>query len=93
MGITENLDEFVAVYHNNRKDIDMYQALAQIMETENIRTKQDLDEFCGKARDKLYNRVRNISQTHWDKLKDPKASIRAKYETILKGYKLYNEPH
>jgi len=91
MGITENFDEFVAIYRHKKKDIDINKALVQILETESIKTKQDLEKFCKKDRSILYNRVQSISHTHWKILKDPRASIRAKYETILKGYKIHDK--
>lgn len=91
MGITKNFDEFVARYHHKNTDIDIYDALIYILKIENIETKDDLDKYCEHdGRKLLYKRIQNISRSHWNKIKNPKASIRAKYEKILKGYKRYN---
>ncbi len=91
MGITENMDEFVAIYHHKNKDINMYEALKYILTIENIVTREELDKYCEcDGRKLLYKRIQNISHTHWNKIENPESSIRGKYETILLGYKNYN---
>lgn len=71
MGVTDNFDEFVALYHHRKTDIDMYLALTYILNSENICNKKALDEYCENVgRKMLYNRVKNISHTHWNKIKN-----------------------
>ena len=92
MGVTDNFDEFVAMYHHKKTDIDMYEALRYILNSENICNKKALDKYCKNVgRKMLYDRIQNIAHTHWNKIKHPEASVRGKYEKLLEGYKAYDE--
>lgn len=90
MAITKYIELFVCMYRGVT-DIDLYDAIDLILTLEDIKTKEDLDVLCGgKGRKLLYNRVKRISKTHWNKINEPEASIRAHYEKKLLGYKAYN---
>ena len=67
------------------------QAVEFILSSENITTKDDLDKWCeNQGRKKLYNRVQGMAPSKWKTIKEPKASVRACYEHLLIGYKLFN---
>jgi hypothetical protein len=67
------------------------QAVEIILSSDNITTKDDLDKWCEKqGRKKLYNRVKSMAPLKWNTIKEPKASVRACYEHLLIGYKLFN---
>tara|TARA_Y100001954_G_scaffold218977_1_gene252663 strand:- start:61 stop:459 length:399 start_codon:yes stop_codon:yes gene_type:complete len=119
MGVTDNFDEFVAMYHHKKTDIDMYEALRYILNSENIYNKKALDKYCKNVgrkmlehktnnkwrsneynklypldnyqryglesvgRKNLYDRIQNISQTHWNKIKNPESAI---YHILFEYY-------
>ena len=59
-----------------------------ILDQENIKTRKELDIWCGnKGRKKLYNYVQIMCPETWNKLKEPHAGVRAYYESRLVGYK------
>ena len=67
------------------------QAVEFILSSENITTKNDLDKWCeNQGRQKLYNCVQIMAPSKWETIKDPKASVRACYEHLLIGYKVFN---
>ena len=102
MGVTDNFDEFVAMYHHKKTDIDMYLALTYILNSENIYNKKALDKYCknvgrkmsitdyilyiqrnGLESKNLYDRIQNISKTHWNKIKNPESAI---YHILFEYY-------
>ena len=90
MPATTSYEEFTKRYHFGNDDISVYKAVDLILKIHQIESKCDLDAFCGgKRRKKLYNLVENISKTHWNKLYEPEATVRAHYEAKVIGYKLY----
>jgi hypothetical protein len=67
------------------------QAVEFILSSENITTKDDLDKWCeNQGRQKLYNCVQIMAPSKWETIKEPKASVRACYEHLLIGYKVFN---
>ena len=55
-----------------------------------IRTRNDLDALGGPTESGLYDKVKGYTvPSLWDSIKDPKASVRASYERMLEGYKIY----
>ena len=66
------------------------EAINYIVERENIKTKNDLDIWCGGSkRTRLYENVKEIAPEKWSTIAKPECSVRACYEHILPGYKLY----
>lgn len=91
MTATSSYEEFAKKYHYGNDDVSIYKALDLILKIYEIKCKCELDAFCGgRNRKKLYNMVKNISKTHWNKLAEPEAAVRAHYEKKIKGFKLYN---
>jgi hypothetical protein len=71
---------------------NMDKALDLVFRIENIRSKDDLDEWCGEnGRKKLYNIVSIVAPEHYYRstVKTPDNSIRQLYQTKLVGYKQY----
>ena len=69
--------------------MDIKSALKFIFEIENIRSKEDLDIWCGNmGRRKLYLYVKNLAPIHWEKIETPECSIRNCYQHLLNGYKI-----
>ena len=54
-----------------------------------IRTRKDLDDLGGPTKSGLYETTKAYIPSLWDSIKDPKASVRASYERMLEGYKIY----
>lgn len=70
--------------------MDIKSAIQFIVSIENLRTKQDLDTWCGyMGRKKLYLYVQRLAPEHWRRIETPKNSVRSYYQQILKGYKIY----
>lgn len=70
----------------------MDKALDLVFRIENIRSKEDLDEWCGdNGRKKLYNIISLVAPEHYYRstVKTPDNSIRQCYQTKLVGYKQY----
>ncbi len=70
----------------------MDKALDLVFRIENIKTKEDLDEWCGdNGRKKLYNIVSIVAPEHYyrNTVKTPDNAIRQCYQTKLIGYKQY----
>ena len=56
----------------------------------NIKSKDDLDEWCGgRNRTKLYTLIQILASSHWDSLVDPKAYVRYYYQKHLIGFQIY----
>ena len=89
MVITDNFDEFVSVYHHKKRDIEIYDALTLIFKLEDIKTRDEFKEIM--TPQELYNRIEKISYTHWNKINEPEAAIRARYQHILEGYKKFKK--
>ena len=78
---------------NVKKENTIQEAVYQVLKEEKIKTKEELDAWCGEEkRKKLYNRVQSLSETHWRKLKIPGKRVMTEYQTLLVGYKLYKGP-
>jgi hypothetical protein len=78
---------------NVKKENTIQEAVYQVLKEEKIKTKEELDAWCGEEkRKKLYNRVQSLSETHWRKLKIPEKRVMTEYQTLLVGYKLYKGP-
>jgi len=70
--------------------MDIKSAIQFILSIENIRSKQDLDIWCGDmGRNKLYLYIQRLSPEHWEKIRTPKNSVRFYYQQMLTGYKIY----
>ena len=68
------------------------EAIIFIINIENIKTKNDLDEWCGDVgRQKLYLYVQKLASDHWSKVQKPECVVRAYYQPLLKGYKRCNK--
>jgi hypothetical protein len=66
------------------------EALQRIFRIAGIRSKADLDRWCGEeGRKKLYKEVEELAQNHWARINCPRATVRAEYERRLPGYKIY----
>ena len=64
-------------------------ATTTVLRIANIKSRRDLDVWCGgPLRTRLYEEVERLAKEHWDRLRDPRAGVRAKYETTLGGFKL-----
>jgi len=78
---------------NVKKENTIQESVCQVLQEEKIKTKEELDDWCGgKKRKKLYNRVRELSETHWRELQNPESSVRVEFAYMLVGYKLYKGP-
>ena len=71
--------------------MDIKSSIQFIFSIENLRTRQDLDNWCGNmGKKKLYLYVQRLSPEHWERIKTPKDSVRFYYQQLLTGYKVYN---
>lgn len=71
-------------------DLKIKQGLNLIFKKYNIKNKDDLDNWCGiEGRKKLYKKVRYLCPKHWNSIKNPESTVRARYEKILEGYKIF----
>jgi hypothetical protein len=71
--------------------MDMKQAIQFILSIENLRSKQDLNIWCGDmGRKKLYLYVQRLAPDHWKRIATPENSVRRCYQEMLEGYKIYN---
>jgi len=76
-----------------KKENTIQESVYHVLQEEKIKTKEELDDWCGEEkRNKLYNMVQELSETHWRKLKYPEKSVMAEYQTLLVGFKLYKGP-
>lgn len=70
--------------------MDIKSAIKFIVSIENLRTKQDLDTWCGDmGKKKLYLYVQHLAPEHWEKIETPKNSVRFYYQLMLSGYKIF----
>jgi hypothetical protein len=68
--------------------MDIKSAVQFIVSIENLRSRQDLDIWCGDTgKKKLYLYVERLSPEHWKKIRTPKNSVRCYYQEMLTGYK------
>jgi len=66
---------------------NMEDAVKYVLHTKRIKTREDLDEWCG-GRDRLplYSEVKMVTRIIWSKEADPKRRVRRIYESLLPGY-------
>jgi hypothetical protein len=70
--------------------MNIKKAVKTIVEIANIRSKEDLNVWCGdRGRQKLYEYVKLLAPEHWAQLQEPECGVRACYERMLTGYKIY----
>ena len=70
--------------------MDIKSSIKFIVSIENIRTRQDLDNWCGgMGKQKLYSYVNRLAPEHWARINTPKNSVRFYYQQMLTGYKIY----
>ena len=68
----------------------IFEAIVFIIRIENIKNKNDLDEWCGdKGRQKLYMYVQQLACDHWYEVLHPECTVRAHYQRVLKDYLNY----
>ena len=71
--------------------MDLKSAIQFIVLIENLRSRQDLDLWCGDmGRKKLHLYVQRLAPEHWEKIRTPKNSVSYYYQTMLPGYKICN---
>jgi hypothetical protein len=71
--------------------MNLKSAVEFIVSVENIRSKHDLDTWCGDmGRLKLYLYAKRLAPAHWDRIETPENSVRAIYQKMLTGYKIFN---
>ena len=71
--------------------MNIKQAVQFILTIENLRSKEDLDFWCGDmGRKKLYLYVQRLAPENWEQIKTPDNSVRFYYQQMLVGYKIYN---
>ena len=65
-------------------------AVRFIMTIEKIHSKRDLNVWCGDmGKKKLYSYVQRLAPQHWERMANPKNSVRFYYQQMLIGYKIY----
>ena len=65
-------------------------AIQFVLSTENLRSKEDLDAWCGDmGKQKLYMYVKHLAPSHWERLNAPTHYVRGYYQKMLTGYKRY----
>ena len=70
--------------------MDIKSAIQFIVSIENLRTRQDLDKWCGDmGKKKLYLYVQRLAPEHWKRIKTPRNSVRFYYQQMLSDYKIY----
>ena len=75
---------------NQSKRMEIKSAIQFIVSVENLRSKQDLDAWCGDmGKTKLYLYVKRLSSEHWERIRTPKESVRSYYQKMLTGSKIY----
>ena len=68
--------------------MDIKSAIQFIVSIENLRTRQDLDKWCGDmGKKKLYLYVQRLAPEHWERIKTPECSVRSCYQQMLTGYR------
>jgi len=70
--------------------MDIKSAIQFIVSIENLRTRQDLDKWCGDVgKKKLYLYVQRLAPENWERITMPRNSVRLYYQQMLAGYKIY----
>jgi hypothetical protein len=70
--------------------MDIKSAIQFIVSIENLRTRQDLDTWCGDmGKKKIYLYVQRLAPQQWEKISKPENSVRAYYQKMLTGYKIF----
>ena len=70
--------------------MDIKSAIQFIVSIENLRTRQDLDKWCGDmGKKKLYLYVQRLAPENWARITTPRNSVRFYYQQMLTGYKIY----
>jgi hypothetical protein len=69
--------------------LSIRQALEIVFEVENIKTRDELVQWCHYGRSRLYSEVRTLASEDWNRLATPESSVRVLYEHILSGYKCH----
>jgi hypothetical protein len=73
------------------KKMTLYDAVENVIKEKALESKNDLDDLCGnEGRQKFYIFVKRLAPEHWERIRNPKAAVRACYQTKLSGYKNYN---
>ena len=78
-------------------DLKVGVAVQKVLDDNSITNRNELDNWVklnGRTRtapNGFYKKVKDISQTHWRKLKHPEMSCIAAYEKVLPGYKQCTE--
>ena len=72
--------------------MDIKSATQFILSIENLRTKQDLDNWCGDmGKKKLFLYIKRLAPEHWERINTPKNSVGFYYQKMLTGYKIYKK--
>lgn len=70
--------------------MDIKSAIQFIVSIEKLRTRQDLDTWCGDmGKKKIYLYVQRLAPQQWERISTPKNSVRFYYQQMLTGYKIY----
>lgn len=84
----ESSDEEVLVIP---KETTILKATKRALIELSIKNRDDLDDKKGPTKSGLYDKVKElVDPTVWNKIQDPKASIRSRYEKILPGYRYFS---
>ena len=66
------------------------EAVRIVFDIAGIEDRTDLENWClGEGRRKLYDWVQRLAPDHYNRLRTPENSVRAYYERILPGYRIY----
>ena len=88
MPVTTNFLVFQIRMGNPNIDLKINDALRLVFNLTNIQSRQDLDSWCkNHTRKQLYKIIEELTQTHWNSLKEPNASVCANLQLLLTGYK------
>ena len=64
-------------------------AVHHVLSENNLKSREDLDIWCGKdGRLKIYSLVEGLASKDWNRINNPKASVRYYYQKKLTGYKI-----
>ena len=79
-----------------RVDIPVQQAVKKVLKDNNIKNRTELNDWrrsvgCDNAPGGFHDQIREISMTHWEKLKAPNSCCTHAYEMILPGYKRFDK--
>lgn len=70
--------------------MDIKSATQFVVSIENMRTKEDLELWCGDmGKKKLYLYIQKLAPEHWNRIRNPENSVRFNYQQMLTGYKIY----